>query len=148
MLEKFDIPPMWTLGIGVIALALNWIVPFGDFGGPASHGAGVAFGAAGVVLASWAIIRFRLRSTPVEPRNTPLALVDDGPYRFNRNPMYTGLTLLVFGLAVWLGSPASILAVLALPFILTARFIRDEEARLVASFGDEAQAFFDRTRRW
>lgn len=148
MLRKFDIPPMWALAMGVLALALNWIVPFGDFGGPASHGAGVALASGGVAIASWALIRFRLRATPVEPRNDPRALVEDGPYRFNRNPMYTGLTLLVAGLAVWLGSPASLLPAAALPFILTARFIRDEEARLVAGFGGAAQDFFDRTRRW
>ena len=148
MLKKFDIPPIWALAMALLSQTLNFLVPFGDFASPAAKGAGVALAAAGVILASWAILRFRLRATPVEPRHTPKALVDDGPYRFNRNPMYTGLTLLLAGLAVWHGSPAAILPAIALPFILTARFIRDEEAGLVAGFGDEAKEFFARTRRW
>jgi len=139
---------MWALGMALLGQVLNFIIPFPRFASPATQGAGVAFAACGVLFASWAMLRFRLRSTPIEPRNTPKALVADGPYRFNRNPMYTGLTLLLLGLAVWQGSFVALLPAIALPFIITARFIRDEEAGLAASFGDEAQAFFDRTRRW
>lgn len=148
MMQAFDIPPVWALLMAALALTLDRIAPFGEFAGPATDGAGVAFAAGGVALASWAMMRFRRRATPIEPRKRPSALVEDGPYSFNRNPMYTGLTLLVLGLAVWLGSPAALAPAVALPVILTARFIRDEENRLIAEFGEEARAFFNRTRRW
>ncbi len=148
MWRKFDIPPIWALGAALLGQGLHFLLPYGNFARPATQGAAVAFGAFGVMLAAWAMIRFRLNKTPVEPRNTPKALVADGPYRFNRNPMYTGLTLLVFGLALWLGSPFALLAAVALPFILTERFIRAEEAGLAEAFPEEAKDFFSRTRRW
>jgi len=52
----------------------------------------------GLFLAFWSVLHFiRVRGTPV-PFNPPPELVTSGPYAYTRNPMLTGLFILLFGL--------------------------------------------------
>ena len=54
--------------------------------------------AIGVAITAWSATHFlRVRGTPV-PFNPPPELVDSGPYRFARNPMVTGVFVLLFGI--------------------------------------------------
>jgi protein-S-isoprenylcysteine O-methyltransferase Ste14 len=70
----------------------------------------------GLSLMLFSIAYFlRVRGTPV-PLSPPPKLVTTGPYRFTRNPMLTGLFILLFGLGIALGS-------LSLVFIFTPLFI-------------------------
>ena len=70
----------------------------------------------GLFLMLFSIAYFlRVRGTPV-PLSPPPKLVTSGPYRFTRNPMLTGLFILLFGLSIVLGS-------LSLAFIFTPLFI-------------------------
>ena len=57
----------------------------------AMHGAS----ALGFGLILWAALHFRAQDTTVHPRARPTALVATGPYRLNRNPMYTGMALIL-----------------------------------------------------
>ncbi|UCF32055.1 MAG: isoprenylcysteine carboxylmethyltransferase family protein [bacterium] len=71
---------------------------------------------AGLLLMLWSVASFlRTRGTPV-PFNPPPRLVDTGPYALCRNPMLTGLFLVLFGLGFYLGSTS-------LVFIFTPIFI-------------------------
>nr|WP_255618429.1 isoprenylcysteine carboxylmethyltransferase family protein [Roseibaca sp. Y0-43] len=89
----------------------------------------------------------RARSTIV-PHEVPAKLITGGLYRLSRNPIYLADLMLLGGLALVWGSVAGLVLVPALARILTRRFIEPEEARLRAAFGPEAEAFFQRTRRW
>ena len=69
---------------------------------------GMAAGAfllvAGALLCGWCVVRFkRAAGTPV-PMNPPTDLVVEGPYRWTRNPMLTGVFTGLFGLGVLLHS--------------------------------------------
>lgn len=139
-----DLPPVWALGAALSAWALARVLPVATF--PA--GLGRVFVAAGLALVLWAAWWFWRKRTPIEPRETPRALIVEGPYRINRNPIYTGLVLIVAGFALSLGALSALLPALALPVILDRRFVRDEEAALRAAFGAEAEAYLARTRRW
>lgn len=58
----------------------------------------------GIWLVIWCIILFgRAKGTPV-PLSPPQRLVEFGPYRYSRNPMLTGLFLLLFGLGALMNS--------------------------------------------
>ena len=71
---------------------------------------------AGLVLVVWCNIRFfQARGTPV-PLSPPQELVSKGPYAFARNPMLTGVFLILFGVGVLLCS-------ICLTFIFTPLFI-------------------------
>ncbi len=70
----------------------------------------------GLFLMVFSMVYFiKARGTPV-PFNPPPKLVANGPYRFVRNPMLTGIFIQLFGIAVAMRS-------LSLAFIFTPFFI-------------------------
>jgi protein-S-isoprenylcysteine O-methyltransferase Ste14 len=110
--------------------------------------AGLALVTAGVLLALWAVLTFRRHHTAVLPFYPARVMVDSGPYRYTRNPMYVGMTLAHFGGAVALNAvwPAALLP-LALVFLFLT-VIRKEEAHLAAAFPEEYGGYRARVRRW
>lgn len=59
---------------------------------------GIPIIAIGAFLTLWSVFHFaRVRGTPV-PFNPPPKLVQSGPYAYVRNPMLTGVFILLFGL--------------------------------------------------
>ncbi len=103
---------------------------------------------AALALAGWTVAQFLRARTPVEPRHTPKTLLTGGPFRINRNPIYTALVLLVFQAALRDGAVTALIPAAVLPWILTRRFILAEEDALRRVYGAEAEAWFARSRRW
>lgn len=102
----------------------------------------------GVGLAAWGMVTFRRARTAVIPHHAASQLVASGPYRFTRNPMYVGLTIVYIGGAVVLNS-AWPLILLPVVLILLAHFVVvREEQYLSDAFGDEYAAYRSRVRRW
>ncbi|MCW5717617.1 MAG: isoprenylcysteine carboxylmethyltransferase family protein [Bauldia sp.] len=146
MLRFVDIPPVWMLAFGLAAVLLDRALPVAsvavpDWVGWIVCGAGLAWALAAGVL-------FLARRTPVEPRHEPQVLLVEGPFRWNRNPIYTGMTMVLLGLAIILGSVSAFIPAIAFPFLITWRFVRDEERALAAAFGTRAEEYLARTRRW
>ena len=110
--------------------------------------AGLILVGIGVAVAFSALGIFRKRSTTTIPFETPTSLVTSGPYRFTRNPMYVGLTLVYLGVA---GTRAEIWPVFVLPVLFAyVNFvvIPVEERHLHAAFGDAYAQYGARVRRW
>lgn len=144
-------PPFLYLGALLMGLSLDRLTSFPAWAGDRLWFrilAGVLIGGAGVALASWAIRHFRTAGTNV-PTNRPVhALVTSGPYRYTRNPIYVGLTLLYCGIAVAFGS---VMAFVFLAIVLvTMEFgvVRREERYLEKLFGDDYLAYRQSVRRW
>jgi protein-S-isoprenylcysteine O-methyltransferase Ste14 len=108
-------------------------------------------GAAGFVFAvSWLIWMFislgsNLTDTVVTRRNAHF--VDHGPYRYVRNPMYSGILLVGVSLGLALGTWLVPLAAAAM-FLILARRTRIEEAYLIARFGDQYRSYMSRVARF
>ena len=104
--------------------------------------------AAGLAIMTWGVMTFIRHKTTLIPFRPASRLVDAGPYRYSRNPMYTGTTVAYVGLA-WLvnmGWP-----LLLLPFALLGVYllvIKREERYLLDEFGPEYEAYRRRVRRW
>ena len=84
----------------VIGFLTGWVLdrywhalPLSRFAGSALEPLGLAALVLGVVLAGWGVITFRRAKTAINPHHSASQLVTHGPYRFTRNPMYTGLTI-------------------------------------------------------
>ena len=145
MLKGFpDLPPVWFAG----AAAASWVLARFAPGWTFPEGFGRAFILGGIGLIVWALVWFRRKKTPVEPNHTPRALIVEGPYRINRNPIYTGLALILIGWALALGAVTALIPALAFGPIISRRFVAPEEKTLLEAFGEEAETFFRRTRRW
>jgi len=92
----------------------------------------------GVGVTAWSAIHFlKVKGTPV-PFNPPPKLVVTGPYQFVRNPMLTGVFLLLFGIGFAINSLS--LVVLFTPLYVLANLweIKEiEEPELVKRFGED-----------
>jgi protein-S-isoprenylcysteine O-methyltransferase Ste14 len=142
-------PPIIYLAVVVVGVAMQWLAPLEPWPGRAARLAvGLPLLAAGLGIPIAAGYRFNRAGTPVDPTAQATALVTGGVYRFTRNPMYLGATLLGVGLGLVGGWPWVSLAALAMPPLLTALAIRREERWLEARFGDEYCAYCARVRRW
>jgi protein-S-isoprenylcysteine O-methyltransferase Ste14 len=65
--------------------------------------------AAGIAGIAWSTIHFlRVKGTPV-PMNPPPKLVSAGPYRYARNPMLSGVFLLLLGIGCGMNSASLVL---------------------------------------
>jgi len=73
-------------------------------------------------------------------------LVTTGPYRWCRHPLYLSFILIILGLDLMFGSPAGILATLLLALPSMIYRARLEEKALADRFGEEWEAYRERTR--
>lgn len=77
----------------------------------------------------------------------PQHLVDDGPYRYTRNPMYLGHLIFMAGLALTFWSWLA-LAILLANMIWFHRRVRGDEQHLLAHFGAPYADYCRRVKRW
>jgi hypothetical protein len=77
----------------------------------------------------------------------PDRIVEHGPYRFTRNPMYLGHMIFMAGLAITFRSwPALVLLLVNIPWFHM-RALKDE-ARLEKRFGEPYLAYKRKVKRW
>lgn len=143
-----DLPPIWMFAHGALAWVVARWVPLASFEGGVARAIGTVLIVVGVGLAAWASVHFAKGKTSIEPRERPRTLLATGPFRVNRNPIYTGMALVLLGWALWLGTLSALLAIVPFPFIIDRRFVRSEEAMLREVFGKEADIYIAETRRW
>jgi protein-S-isoprenylcysteine O-methyltransferase Ste14 len=143
-------PPLVFLGFVLLGLALQYAVT------PIALGvdrwtrliAGLLILSAGLSLGATASMHFsRTGQHPAPWRPSP-ELIREGPYRFTRNPMYVGLTLLQVGLGV--AADDLWIALFAVPALLVVHYIAvlAEEKYLVERFGEPYAAYRARVRRY
>jgi protein-S-isoprenylcysteine O-methyltransferase Ste14 len=143
-------PPIaWALAV-LAGLALNWLMPLPFLPAAVSAGwlGGAIVFALALALAAWAIATMTRAGSNV-PTNMPTTtIVDTGPYRFTRNPIYLGMVLGVIGLAIAFNSLWLLMTLM--PFSLVIRYgvITREEAYLERKFGDVYRRYRARVRRW
>ena len=142
------LPPIYFAVAIVAMVALRLLFPVMKFGKSAFIVAGVALILAAVALAFWARGLFRRAGTTVKPFQESTTLVTEGPYRYTRNPMYTGMVCFLLGLGLALGSVLPFLVVPIFAGFIEKRFIRHEEAGLERTFGAPYREYKDRVRRW
>lgn len=128
---------------------LEWSgIPMSSGTGPRQV-VGYALGGAGALLAVACILTFVFygHGTPA-PFDPPRRLVQSGPYRFIRNPMYLGAGVTMLGAALYYGSWA--IAAYVAGFLLGAHVfvLCYEEPALRRLFGAEYEAYCTTTPRW
>jgi protein-S-isoprenylcysteine O-methyltransferase Ste14 len=100
--------------------------------------------AAGIVVTTWSAVPFlQAKGTPV-PFNPPPTLVTTAPYRFARNPMVTGVILILIGIGFAVRSVSLVFVPLYL-LVNVWELRQIEEPELVRRFGDEYLEYRQRT---
>lgn len=103
---------------------------------------------AGLAIMMWSALAFWRARTTIIPHMAPSALVETGPYRYSRNPIYLADLIILGGWALSLGTPVAL--VLLVPFyaVLLWIFILPEERRLTEHLGRPYTDYCARVRRW
>lgn len=99
-------------------------------------------------LGLWSVVLFRRSGQSENPWKPTPQIVDRGPFRVTRNPMYLQMLLVCIGFAVMLGNVWILLLTPLAAFVLQRYAILPEERYLEAKFGEEYLAYKRRVRRW
>src|SRR5947208_2410765 len=140
-------PPIaWALAV-LAGLALNWLMPLPFL--PVSAGwLGAIVFALALALVAWAISTMTRAGSNV-PTNLPTTtIVEAGPYRFTRNPIYLGMVLGLIGLAIAFNSLWLLMTLVPFALVIRHGVITREEAYLERKFADVYRHYRARLRSW
>ena len=146
MIMKFRPPKIATV---LLLTFLGLHILIGDERlGDGWRAAGILIFAGGFTLMMWAWSLFRKNETPTKPTDQPKVFVTAGPYRFTRNPMYVGVTLMLVGLSLTMGSALMLGAPAIFFLIINQFFVPFEEDRMAQIFGASYAKYQQSVRRW
>ena len=131
----------------MLALPCVRLFPAASFGTSAISCAGLVLMLLGIMLRWWSIGhlgRFFTIDVAIAPGHR---VIESGPYRLIRHPSYSGVLLLLCGIALCFGNAVSACVQLLPCLALMMRRMRIEEAALAAEVGDSYRNYMSRTRR-
>lgn len=109
---------------------------------------GLILAGAGLCVTLAAAGLFRRRSTNIKTFDDPTELVTDGCFRWSRNPMYLGFTILLVGAGITFGSLFPVLTPALFVIACQVWYIPFEEQAMIRTFGDSYRAYAEDVRRW
>jgi protein-S-isoprenylcysteine O-methyltransferase Ste14 len=101
-----------------------------------------------MALAVWFARTMQSADTTLRTDKPVSSLVQDGPFRYSRNPGYLSLTMLYAGIAILRNALWAILLVPLVMYVIQREVIEREERYLERTFGEEYLAYKTRVRRW
>jgi protein-S-isoprenylcysteine O-methyltransferase Ste14 len=96
----------------------------------------------------WALVLFGRHGTGLLPGQPTTAIVQSGPYRLSRNPLYVGLLALYLGLALLMPTFWGLVLFPAAVGLTLWGSILPEERFLHDRFGADYDEYARRVRRW
>ena len=143
-------PPVIALACAGLAWALAHYTPEFAYPLPVRLPLAALLVLAGFALDISGILVFRNAKTTVNPLSPDksTSIVQGGPYKFTRNPMYVGMAILLLAYCVYLASPVSAIAVVAFVAYITRFQIIPEERLLLRKFGETYASYTRSVRRW
>ena len=105
------LPPTILLPAIVLILGLHFLLPLRGIVPWPWRMLGAIPLALGVILDLWADRLFKQANTTVKPFEKPRSFIVTGPFRFTRHPMYVGMTAILIGLWLLLGTITPIFVV-------------------------------------
>ncbi len=141
-------PPMYLLICVFFSFILQVIFPIFQILSSPWNFLGLLPLFAGVLLNLWADLWFQKYGEKVSGHINPQKLVKTGPYSLSRNPIYLGMTLVLLGISVLLGSLTAFIPTAAFFFIIDEKFLPHEEKKLEIIFKDKYMEYKKNVRRW
>jgi len=102
----------------------------------------------GMALATWFIRTMRGAGTTLDVNKPVSSLVQDGPFRYTRNPGYLCLAMIYAGIAILRNSLWTVLLLPSVLYVVQRELIEREERYLERTFGEEYLAYKARVRCW
>ena len=141
-------PPLLLLTAIVAMTSLHSVFPFARLIDGPWRFLGLMPALIGLGLNIWGSRLFEKRQTTIKPTGHSSTLVLEGAFLYTRNPMYLGMTLILIGIALGLGTLSPWLVIPIFVLGIQERFIKMEERKMESEFGAEYNAYKQKVRRW
>lgn len=138
---------IFTILFVIVALKLDKVLNYPEFiAEPLNIILALPIVILGACISGWSALHFfKVKGTPV-PINPPPVLVTSGPFAYARNPMITGIFIILFGLGVLYSSVTLILLFTPLFIFINIWELKAiEEPELEKRLGEEYIAYKKRT---
>lgn len=146
-MEKLYIPPTLIGYCMLIMISLYIFVPQFNWIGFPYNLVGLLISFSGFVIMGKSRDLFRKHQTALKIEK-PDHMIKEGVFSKTRNPMYMGMTILIFGFSIF----STNLIALILPFlfltIVSLIFVKKEEQLLYEAFGNDYLEYKKDVRRW
>lgn len=103
---------------------------------------------AGTWVLLWCVRDFYRHQGTLAPWDPPARLVVTGLYRYSRNPMYVGVSMILLGWAHAFHSARHLIYAVIVIALFHVRIVLGEEPRLARTHGEEWTRYSTRVRRW
>jgi protein-S-isoprenylcysteine O-methyltransferase Ste14 len=128
---------LWPIDIGVqIPVPLRYWI------------GGLIVAGAVLLLGGWSVLLMRRSGQSENPWKPTTQIIERGPYRFTRNPMYLQMIVGCLGFAVLLMNPWIVILTPVCGWALQKFAIVPEERYLEGKFGEVYVDYKRRVRRW
>jgi protein-S-isoprenylcysteine O-methyltransferase Ste14 len=101
-----------------------------------------------LALFAWAVVTITRAGSNVPTYLPTTTIVESGPYRFTRNPIYLAMFLGLIGLAIAFDNLWLLMALVPFALVIHYGVVAREEAYLARKFGDVYRGYRARVRRW
>ncbi|GHO55016.1 hypothetical protein KSB_34910 [Ktedonobacter robiniae] len=141
-------PPLLYASTFLFGLYLDSWLPLRLIPRAARSFVGGALLGIGLTTGIMAIREMRQAGTALQPTKPTTTIIQHGPYRLTRNPIYSAFTLLYAGLALIMNRVWPLLLLPALLRVIRIGVIEREEKYLEKKFGAEYISYKERVPRW
>ena len=116
------------------------------FNNPFAINLGLVFQVLGIIIGSWGILTMRIGNFNIQPEIKSEILMKSGPYRWIRNPMYTGVILIYLPIIIYNFSWLNCVVFVVLLVTLLLKMISEEQF-LEQRFGVDYLLYKKTTKR-
>lgn len=148
MASKTILPPVYLFVSIILMIALHLLFPIVEVIAYPWLLLGCIPLAFGIALNLVADRAFKNFNTTVKPFKESSALITTGVFRVTRHPMYLGMTLILIGLALLMGSLAPLFITPVFTILMDQIFVKKEEQMLEEKFGKNWLDYRSKVRRW
>ena len=141
-------PPLLYAGALLAALGLNALSPMPILNGRLPLLLGCIALVAGLALLIPGRNALVNAGTNLNPARPTTAIVTSGPYRFTRNPLYVGLTLLYSALTLAFNTWWGFVLLIPVLIVIHLGVVRREERYLEQKFGESYRKYKSSVRRY
>ncbi len=142
------LPPVILATTLVLGFGLGALWPLGLPAPGLARPVGILLVLAAFGIAGLAVREMVSNETPLDVRKSVRTIVSSGIFQLSRNPIYLGMVLLTFGIALIAGSLWLLLLTPVFAVVLQKGVIAAEESYLEGTFGADYLRYKARVRRW
>ena len=143
-----NIPPTYLFISIVIIVIIYFLFPSYKLIKYPFNLIGIIFIISGGMLSGKSAKKLKKHNAPINLEDKSTTVVQDGFFKYSRNPMYLGMMLLLVGLSILSKNILSFIAPVFCYLIVNFKFISAEEIKMEEALGKEYLDYKSKVRKW